>query len=336
MLHLLNILFECVPSFLLYVLLDISLNMATNVRFSLSEEQVNTFLTLYEEFKDGRLARMVREGNSSTNMVRKGLWSAFADKCNEILGTSWTKQQYIDYNQRRQRADKQLLRADAKAVATAKRYRNTTGGGPPGPSAAPLDPDALNDNLSRYSAVLPIRDALSTVTNSRGETLRAPAYHSESDTENDECEDAARVLQQDSQHSWSGNNLRVSVPATSMLNRSQVFLPGAPPVSVTTDNGEQVTVIVSNTICNNGSEDLPDLDQSQDSRLTITPPPALPPLPETQHPIVNAGAAAAVAPPRNTGGRVEARAGGGPERLRGQQVVTGGRRRPARTTPQER
>ena len=86
--------------------LDICLNMATNVRFSLSEGQVNTFLTLYKEFLEGRLAKMVREGNASTNMLRKGLWSSFADKCNEILGTSWTKQQYIDYNQRRQRADK--------------------------------------------------------------------------------------------------------------------------------------------------------------------------------------------------------------------------------------
>lgn len=317
--------------------LDIGLSMATNVRFSLSEVQVNTFLTLYEEFSGGRLAKMVREGNASTNMLRKGLWSSFAAECNEILGTSWTKQQYIDYNQRRQRADKQVLRADAQAAAAAKRYRNTTGGGPPGPSAAPLDPDALNDNLSRYSGVLPIRDELSTVTNSRGETVRANAYHSESESENEYCEDAGRVLQQVSQHSWHGNTLRVSAPATSMVrppvvNRSDVFRPGGPPVSVTTDNGEQVTVIVSN----NDSEDLPDpLDVSQDSRLTITPPPHSPPLVETQRPIVNAGAAAAMVPPRNTGGRVQARAGGGPERQRGQQAVTAGRRR-HRTTPQER
>ena len=35
--------------------------MATNVRFCLSETQVDTLLTLYEEFLDGRLAKMVRE-----------------------------------------------------------------------------------------------------------------------------------------------------------------------------------------------------------------------------------------------------------------------------------
>ena len=39
----------------------ICLDMATNVRFCLSETQVDTLLTLYEEFLDGRLAKMVRE-----------------------------------------------------------------------------------------------------------------------------------------------------------------------------------------------------------------------------------------------------------------------------------
>ena len=39
----------------------ICLDMATNVRFCLSETQVDTFLTLYQEFLDGRLAKMVRE-----------------------------------------------------------------------------------------------------------------------------------------------------------------------------------------------------------------------------------------------------------------------------------
>ena len=84
------------------------------------------------------------------------------------LGLQYTKKQWMAFNACRMRGDKNLIQKDLKAAAAIRKAAKTTGGGPHGEQPPTLDPDLLQERLSRYTAVVPIRDGNSTFTTARG------------------------------------------------------------------------------------------------------------------------------------------------------------------------
>ena len=159
------------------------------------------------------------------------------------LGLQYTKKQWMAFNARRMRGDKNLIRKDLKAVAAIRKAAKTTGGGPPGEQPPALDPDLLQERLSRYTAVVPIRDGNSTFTTARGETVRAEnmlqaSQEEEEEDEEDESQNYSQSLVIGNH--WNGNHLRVRTidsmrePAAVRMNPLVFPVLGGPPVHTQT------------------------------------------------------------------------------------------------------
>ena len=159
------------------------------------------------------------------------------------LGLQYTKKQWMAFNARCMRGDKNLIQKDLKAAAAIRKAAKTTGGGPHGEQPPTLDPDLLQERLSRYTAVVPIRDGNSTFTTAQGGTVRAEnmlqaSQEEEEEDEEDESQNYSQSLVIGNH--WNGNHLRVRTidsmrePAAVRMNPLVFPVLGGPPVHTQT------------------------------------------------------------------------------------------------------